>query len=262
MKFLTLTHISAFSLSLTAASPTSQSARAEKPPFFLLAGDSTTAKQSTGGGGWGAGFLNKTLKTPASGLNYGHNGATTVSFRDGGDWDTVLSQATSHIDDYKVFVTIQFGHNDQKADKGISIDDYKTNIGAFIDEVREVGAEPILVTPLTRRGFSGTPPRIVENLAAERNATIDIAKAKSSKYIDLNLASTTYCNAIGPEASWQYNLINATIDGDRTHLNDYGSVVFGRLVSDLLVDKYGKQFKEWTVKNQTLSALLAKGIAA
>lgn len=43
------------------------------PPYFLLAGDSTTATQSSNGGGWGDGFLNKTLKSGASGYNYGHN---------------------------------------------------------------------------------------------------------------------------------------------------------------------------------------------
>ena len=80
-----------------------------KPAYFLLAGDSTTATQSPGGGGWGDGFLNYTLKTGSSGHNYGHNGATTKSFRSGGDWATVLSVAKNKGDDYEVFVTIQVG---------------------------------------------------------------------------------------------------------------------------------------------------------
>ena len=243
------------------ASPRS-APRATKPPFFLLAGDSTTANQSSNGGGWGAGFLNFTLKSPASGINYGHNGATTVSFRNGGDWDTVLSQVDSHKDDYEVFVTIQFGHNDQKSTSGITLEEYKTNLGQFVEDVSEQGGESILVTPLTRRQFSGDPPTIVENLAEQRSATIEVAKAKDSKYIDLNLASEEYCNAIGPEASWKYNLVNATNEGDRTHLNAWGSVVFGRLVSDLLVEKYGSVFQEWTVANSTLSEDLGEGIAA
>ena len=82
-----------------------------KPAYFLLAGDSTTTTQNSGGGGWGAGFLNDTLRPPASGKNYGHNGATTVSFRAGGDWATVLSQVQNHTADYEVFVTIQVGGN-------------------------------------------------------------------------------------------------------------------------------------------------------
>ena len=64
-------------------------------------------------------------------------------------------------------------------------------------------------------------------------------------------------NAIGPEASWRCNYL----PDDRTHLNDWGSVVFGRLVSDLLVAKY-KDIKVWTKANETLSAALREGVPA
>ncbi|KAI5358361.1 putative SGNH hydrolase-type esterase domain, SGNH hydrolase superfamily [Septoria linicola] len=263
------TYLPTASLFAVLATSTPTSPSKDKPPFFLLAGDSTTAIQSTGGGGWGTGFLNTTLLPPSHGLNYGHNGATTVSFRSGGDWATVLSQfPTYQAQNYHVYVTLQFGHNDQKPEKNISIADYKSNLGVFIDEVRSSGGEPILITPLTRRGFdtSVSPPKIIENLSAEREATISVAKIKKTKFIDLNLASTKYCNAIGPEASWKYNLINATSEGDRTHLNAWGSVVFGRMVSDLLVEQYGSKkdggLERWTRRNETLSELLERGVAA
>ena len=135
-----------------------------------------------------------------------------------------------------MFVTIQFGHNDQKPAANISLAQYAENLGQFVKEVRTAGGQPILVTPLTRRAFSGNPPRIVESLANERNATIAVALSLHSRWIDLNIASENYCNAIGLAASWVYNL-NDTAN-DITHLNDYGSVVFGRLVSDLMVEKY------------------------
>jgi len=48
---------------------------------------------------------------------------------------------------------------------------------------------------------------------------------------------------------------------DRTHLNPYGTIVFGRLVSDLLVAKY-KDIAAVTAPNATLSAQLAKGLPA
>lgn len=159
-------------------------------------------------------------------------------------------------------MTIQFGHNDQKAAANISLEQFSENLGVFVDEVREAGGEPILITSLTRRVFSGDPPRVVQSLANERAAAISVAEAKSSKYIDLNIASEDYCNAIGPEASWRYNLFNATRQGDTTHLNEWGGTVFGRLVSDLLVEKYGEVFGEWTVPNATLSALLEEGLPA
>jgi lysophospholipase L1-like esterase len=85
-----------------------------------------------------------------------------------------------------------------------------------------------------------------------------VAKSlKGARFIDLNRASTDYVNAIGANASWAYNYL----PDDRTHLNDWGSVVFGRLVSDLLVAKY-KDIKVWTKANETLSAALREGVPA
>lgn len=85
-----------------------------KPPAFILAGDSTTAIQSAGGGGWGNGFLSFLRAPPAWGVNKGHNGATTVSFVQGGDWANVTRLIDEkNAEGYQVWVTVQFGHNDQ-----------------------------------------------------------------------------------------------------------------------------------------------------
>lgn len=105
------------SMAMAAATPLGQQhkvfCRDDATPAFILAGDSTTAVQSTGGGGWGNGFLSF-LKSPAWGINKGHNGATTVSFVAGGDWANVTGYVDSKTaDGYDVYVTIQFGHNDQ-----------------------------------------------------------------------------------------------------------------------------------------------------
>lgn len=90
-------------LAMAACLPQSIAATAEKPAYFLLAGDSTTASN----GGWGDGFLNYTLNAPSTGQNYGHSGATTSSFRAGGDWAALISTAKAKIQDHDVFVTIQ-----------------------------------------------------------------------------------------------------------------------------------------------------------
>lgn len=114
------------------------------------------------------------------------------------------------------------------------------------------------MTSLTRRTFSGSPPRVIQDLANQRNATISVALGRKTKWIDLNIASTDYVNAIGSAASHKYNLIPS----DNTHLNDWGSVVFGRMVSDLLVEKYSELFGKWTVKNETLSEAIKNGVPA
>jgi lysophospholipase L1-like esterase len=127
---------------------------------------------------------------------------------------------------------IQFGHNDQKESAGISISDYKKNLAAFAREVKSAGGTPILVTPLTRRTFKGS--KVVENLSEQRTATIAAATGGGYSYIDLNMASTKYINEIGQSKAMQYNLA----DKDYTHLNTRGSVLFGRMVANLLVDKF------------------------
>ena len=156
----------------------------------------------------------------------------------------------------------QFGHNDQKPAKNISLPAFTANLHTFASEILALRATPILVSSLTRRSFNTTltPPRVIENLAAERNATLAVASAlrkAGARSIDLNRASTDYVNAIGPEASWAYNYL----PDDRTHLNEWGSVVFGRLVSDLLVEKY-KDIEGWTRANETLSRALREGVPA
>lgn len=229
-----------------------------KPAYFLLAGDSTTATQSVDGGGWGDGFLNFILRTGSSGRNYGHNGATTKSLREGGDWDHLINEAKTKTVDYTVYVTIQFGHNDQKPTSGVNLTQYSDNLEAFAREVSYVGAIPILVTPLTRRKYTNTTtPTIIQDLAVQRNLTIAAARRTHSRYIDLNIASTEYCNAIGPEAAWRYNL-NPT---DYTHLNAWGSLVFGRMVSDLMV-RWLEDIAAVTERNETLSRQIWKGVAA
>jgi hypothetical protein len=49
--------------------------------------------------------------------------------------------------------------------------------------------------------------------------------------LDLNKASTTYVNAIGEANADKYNME----EGDKTHLNAAGKIVFGRMLADLLV---------------------------
>lgn len=238
-------------LPIALAAPTALVERATKPVYWLLAGDSTTATR----GGWGDAFLSTTVASGSSGYNYGHSGASTKSFRDGGDWAEVIKDTKTYKDDYRVYVTIQFGHNDQKATSGVTLADYSANLEKFAAEVTQAGGTPILVTPLTRRSFDSKTKRVIENLSNERTATIDVANSKSLHYIDLNKASTDYVNAIGSAEADKYNLAA----GDRTHVNEHGGVVFARIVSDLISEKYPSEFDGFVKKDDALSALIKAG---
>jgi hypothetical protein len=96
-----LPYLSLLPIMSTTASPTPNTSTS--PVHWLLAGDSTTAP----GGGWGDAFLSTTVAPGSSGANYGHSGATTASFRAGGDWDRVLSAIAANRDTKRVYVTIQ-----------------------------------------------------------------------------------------------------------------------------------------------------------
>ncbi|KAF2646520.1 esterase [Massarina eburnea CBS 473.64] len=233
------------------ASPVSLTSRAAKGIYFLLAGDSTTAPN----GGWGDAFLSTTVASGSSGHNYGHGGATTASFRSGGDWAKVTNDIGTYKSTYDVYVTIQFGHNDQKANSGVTVEQFKANLLKFAQETTSAGGAPILLTPLTRRNFASSTSNVTENLVEQRSATIDVATNNNIKWIDLNLVSMNYVNTIKKDAASKYNLAA----NDWTHLNTWGGVVFSRIVSDLLVEKYGNIFTPATKANSTLSALIKAG---
>lgn len=111
------------------------SAVAAGPPFFILAGDSTTAV----GGGWGDGFLGYV----SEGQNIAKGGATTVSFRSGGYWDTVMGLVNDNVGSFEPLVTIQFGHNDQKEEAGISLEQFQQNMMDLANEVLAAGGTPV-----------------------------------------------------------------------------------------------------------------------
>ncbi|KAK6849236.1 SGNH hydrolase-type esterase domain-containing protein [Apiospora arundinis] len=253
--------LAALLLPLASAKPACHPACSPKPPAFILAGDSTTAVQAAGGGGWGNGFLSFLRAPPAWGVNKGHNGATTVSFVKGGDWANVTRLIDEkNAEGYQVWVTVQFGHNDQKPDKNISLPQYTTNLINLARSVREHGGHPLLLTPLTRRGFpQDSPHNLTDNLFNERRHTIAAAKQSKTPYLDLNAASKKYVNKIGSDAAHAYDLKK----GDSTHLNDWGSVVFGRMVADLLIEsESGKCLGPWIQPNATLSKAIREGVPA
>ena len=68
--------------------------------------------------GWGTGFL-KTLTNGANGTNFGHDGATTVSFVAGGDWAKVIDAVKKAVTAYTPYVTIQVFVNTFPLDRAL-----------------------------------------------------------------------------------------------------------------------------------------------
>ncbi|KAG9257205.1 SGNH hydrolase-type esterase domain-containing protein [Emericellopsis atlantica] len=218
--------------------------RQTKPPYFLLVGDSTVAVD----GGWGNGFLSY-LQDGADGENRAKSGATTVSWKSDGRWDSLVETIGNVKDDYEPIVTIQFGHNDQKV---MTLDEFRVNLIGYANDIKALGGTPIFISSLTRRTFEDG--KVVQNLKDWRDETLVAAESTGVQFVDLNMASTTYVDAIGAEDAQYYNLEPS----DRTHLNPAGEIVFGRMTLDLLLD-VRPDLAGYFEANEALSEKIANG---
>ncbi len=206
---------------------TPPAATAPGPIHIVLVGDSTV----TDGSGWGLGFR-ELVADGARVTNTAQNGRSSKSFRDEGHWETALAAKGNYY-------LIQFGHNDQPG-KGPERETdpattFPANMARYVDEVRAIGATPIVVTSLVRRTFSDTEPATLRStLGPWVEAVKRVAAEKRVPLIDLDAASRALCERLGPAETARFNLKTAAGTWDTTHLDAAGSRVFARLVVDEL----------------------------
>jgi lysophospholipase L1-like esterase len=202
------------------------------PVTIVLVGDSTTAPE----GGWGPGFC-ALMTSNVTCIDDALNGRSSKSFRDEGAWKKALAQ---HGDYY----LIQFGHNDQKPDEARHTDPETTfaaQLKQYIAEVSAIGAVPVIVTPLSRRTF--VDGKVKEDLNEYAAAARRVAAEEGITCIDLNVLSTKLLNTMTQEEADTFDAVghadakaeNSKAPLDRTHLNDKGKAVFGRMVADQLI---------------------------
>ncbi len=203
------------------------------PATIVLAGDSTVATE----GGWGPGFC-ADLTPNITCIDDARNGRSTKSFIDEGLWKQALAR---HGDYY----LIQFGHNDEKPDAARHTDPetgYADNLRRFVSDVRSIGATPVILSPLARRTFKDGKPSN-SDLELYANAARKVAAREDVTFIDLLALSDAL---LGTMTQAQADAFDATGHADqraengkaaldRTHLNDLGKKVFGRMVADSLV---------------------------
>lgn len=187
---------------------------------IVLVGDSTVADRT----GWGPGFK-RFLTDAVECTNLAAGGRSSKSYRDEGRWDRAIALKGDYY-------LIQFGHNDQPGKGPARETDPNTtfpaNMARYVDEVRAIGAQPVLVTSLTRRSFDKSG-HIIRDLAAYVEAVRRVAAAKHVPLVDLNARSIVLCESWGPEKT---EAINPIHNGkpDRTHLDDRTRVDFARLI--------------------------------
>jgi lysophospholipase L1-like esterase len=196
----------------------------------VLVGDSTVATQ----GGWGPGFCVH-LGPEAECLDLAANGRSTKSFLDEGLWSQALAR-------HGQFYFIQFGHNDQKDRPALHTDPestFKTNLKRYLQDVRHIGGEAVLVTSLTRRNFQNGQ-LLVDPLREYAAATREVAAEEHVPLLDLYQLSRQVIEPMTQEQADRFNMVHhedATAEGatattpDRTHLNALGQQTFGDMVA-------------------------------
>jgi len=192
-------------------------------PHMVLVGDSTVTDLA----GWGLGFR-QYVSDGAIVSNAARNGTSSKSYRDEGLW----AKALALKGDYYL---IQFGHNDQPGKGPARETDpattYPENMARYVDEVRAIGATPVLVTSLVRRTFSKSDPGRLESAHVSYvEAVKKLAAAKNVPLIDLYARSLAFCESLGPDRTAEFNFPDQAGKIDTTHLDARGSEAFAGLV--------------------------------
>lgn len=193
----------------------------EDKVVVALIGDSTV----TDAAGWGKAFADR-FGDGVKVINHSAGGRSSKSWLEEGRLPAV-------VDAKPGYVFIQFGHNGQpgkgpkrETDPATSYQDY---LKTYIAKAHEMGATPILVSPVTRRRF-GEDGKLISTLKPWADAAKAVAKETDTAFIDLHSMSVAYHQQVGAEVSAEF----APKEGDYTHFNEKGAkVIAGMIVGEL-----------------------------
>jgi lysophospholipase L1-like esterase len=142
-------------------------------------------------------------------------------------------------------VMMQFGHNDasvEKTERYVNIEGYKEFLRLFINQTREKGATPIVLTPVARN--YPWKDGVLTNVHGDYpQAAKDVAKELNVKLIDLNELSMAFFTSKGQEyvtgnyfMNFGAGLYPAYPEGqkDNTHFQGKGASEVARLVFDAM----------------------------
>jgi lysophospholipase L1-like esterase len=184
--------------------------------------------------GWGQVFQNY-FDAKVKVRNHAVNGRSSKSFIDEGRWKSVLDSLKRG--DY---VFIQFGHNDEKADKPAVYTDpsttYRQNLEKYIVETRAKGAIPILLTSIVRRKFDRSG-KLIDTHGKYPDTVREVAANLKVEIIDMQVLTHSLISSMGDEPSKKMYLWTAPDQKfpegrkDDTHLSVEGAKTFAGLVA-------------------------------
>lgn len=167
-------------------------------------------------------------------------GRSTRTFFQEGRWASVYKSLQKGD-----VVMMQFGHNDaseEKPERYVNIEGYKEFLRLFINQTKEKGAIPIVLTPVARN-YPWKEGKLTNVHGDYPQAAKDVAKELNVKLIDLNELSMTFFSAKGQEyvtshyfMNFEAGLYKAFPNGqkDNTHFQIAGGKEVARLVFDAM----------------------------
>lgn len=163
-------------------------------------------------------------------------GRSTRTFFQEGRWAAVYKSLQKGD-----VVMMQFGHNDGAVDKTeryVTIEGYKEFLRLFVNQAREKGATPIILTPVARN-YPWKEGKLTNVHGDYPQAAKEIANELNVKLIDLNELSMAFFSSKGQEYVTQNYFMNFEAgkypafpagQKDNTHFQTEGGKEVARLV--------------------------------
>lgn len=202
-------------------------------PVIWIIGDSTVDDNQPPFRGWGW-ALPEFVREGVTVRNLALSGRSSRSFREEGLFEPAEKEMAAGD-----LLLIQFGHNDEKDDERHTDPDstYPEQLWRYCREALDRGAQPVLMTPVSRRFFvgggsllytHGEYPAAVRKLAAEKQIPL----------LDLKADSRALYLSLGEEKTAELFVRLAPGENpdfpeghdDKTHFNAYGAKEICRLV--------------------------------
>lgn len=206
-------------------------------PTIYLCGNSTVVDQDEEPwASWGQ-MIPRWMTDGIAIANYAESGETASTFCAVGRFKRIMRDLKAGD-----WVVMEFGHNDQKQ-KGPGMGAYYNftyTLKTMIDQIRQRGATPILVTPTQRRIFKDG--KIQETHADYPEAMMTLAKRENVILLDLHQMTRTLFESYGEEGSkcafvhYPANTFpgQAKALADNTHFNPYGAYEIAKCILQML----------------------------
>ena len=173
-------------------------------------------------------------------IDSARGGRSTRTFFEEGRWASVCQSLRPND-----LVLIQFGHNDAAKDKPeryVTVQGYKEYLRLYVNQTREKGAIPILLTPVNRN-YPWADGKLTNVHGEYPDAVKQVAKELNVQLIDLTQLSCNLFTSKGQEFVTSHYFMNfpagsfeayPTGQKDNTHFQPEGAVEVARLVFEAL----------------------------